>query len=691
MKRSVVLALTGAATLAAALPAVSSAGWTDAQLASVDNARLEQGDGASNAVDVSGDGRWVVFQTRASNFFGDDDPDPLGRTRQGGVFRFDRTTGAIALVADGDQMDDDSGELLLRGASAPSVSDDGRYVVFATAQRLVPQDDNDNVDVYRRDMALPLGLDRAAGAAYTLVSARDGGDDPAHYEPREPALPGRTPGASVFAGQAISGDGRYVAFRTVEQKSDLPANAGVDTPAGSVFVRDVQQRRTVLASPALDGSGPVGGAQVPVVLSRDGSTVAWVGENAPRQTRFVGGETLDDAQRYYLWRRWDEPGARTRRITGIADPDDPACGLDGHISPSVTSVAPCDGPLTDTDASSADIGGRAPALSADGMTVAFVSGAGPRPAQDSDVALDAYVTSMRPGVTRKSGTRVVTKGTTSANAAVNGDVESVAISADGSRVLLATTRRQFLPPAPPLIGDPRSSAGSTELYTTDLTPGGGTRRILRPGGADLNGAVDANTALSADGRVIAFVSRASNLVFGDANEMADAFVVQEVDDQQTAPPPSGLGEDAIDEDVTSISDDFALRVTSRKDGTLGLRVVVPVAGAVRAIARTRPVRASRAARSRGSVRRAVRARRVKVRQVASGRATARRRTTVSITLRLSSRDRRSLLRGATLPVRVTATLAPRAGGRARTTAANATFRVKAKPAKKKPSRTVVRK
>src|SRR5262249_47992048 len=153
----------------------------------------------------------------------------------------------------------------------------------------------------------------AASGAYALVSARDGGDAPASYAPRTPPLPSGEPGSAVYAGQAISDDGRYVAFRTTEQASDLPARPSVDTPPGNVFVRDRQTKRPVLASPALDGVTAAGGALRPVVISRDGSTVAWTGENAPAQTPMLPGETLDPTQRRYLWRRWDDPGATTRR------------------------------------------------------------------------------------------------------------------------------------------------------------------------------------------------------------------------------------------------------------------------------------------------------------------------------------------------------------------------------------------
>ncbi|HEU4701387.1 MAG TPA: hypothetical protein VFS37_02815 [Conexibacter sp.] len=657
--------LAAAALLALAAPAAASWG-PGAELASVDWGRLEQANGGSVAVDVSGDGRYVVFQTRASNFFADGDADPPGRVRQGGVFRYDRVTREIALVADGDQLDEQTGELLLRGAAAPSVSDDGRYVAFSTAQPLVPQDGNDAIDVYVRDMAIPLVADRAAGGAFRLVSAKDGGDVPATYASPPTPLPGRNPGTAVYPGQAISGDGRYVAFRTVEQPSDLPDRPTADTPGGNVFVRDLVARRTVLASPLLDGSGPAGGALAPVVLSRDGSTVAWVGENAPLQTPMLPGESLDNGVRRYLWRRWDDAGARTRRVTGLADPDDPACPVGFVVGNDPQATGPCYGPLADVDSGFNDVGGRAPALSADGWTVAFVSGAAPRPAVDVDAYLDAYVTSMRPGVSRKAGTRIVTRGTTAANPRANGDVESVALSADGSRLLLVTARRQFLAPAPPFAGAARTSEGGNELYLADLGANELRRLLTTPGGGDVDGAVDANAALSADGRVTAFTASSRNLFAGDANELTDAFAVAEAVDRVDGPPPA-IGGDPIDVVVVGGGAALRVRVRSRDDGSLLLRVAVPQAGKLDAVA-TAGERAGNA-RTRGD-RRSGRQRRV-----AAARTQARRRGTVRLVLALRGRERRAVLRGAALRVRVRVTLMPRDGGVRRRASAAGTFRV----------------
>lgn len=683
MRGTTLIAVAGAAAVAAALPAAAQARWSDAQLISVDNVRLEQADGGTSAVDVSADGRWVVFQTRATNFFADGDADEPGTIRQGGVFRFDRATGQIALVADGDLLDEQSGEMLRRGAARPSISDDGRWVAFSTGQRLVPQDDNDNVDVYVRDMAAPLPAARAEGGAYQLVSARDGGDQPAGYEQIDrPELAGRLPGADVTAGQAISGDGRYVAFRTTDLLSDLPARDAIDTPAYTVFVRDLRTDRTVLAGARADGGG-AGGAFGPVVLSRDGSTVSWVGRNAPDQTRFLPGENTDPSQSYFLWRRWDDPGATTRRITGLADPDDPACG--GGVESNPVATGPCYGPLADSDSGFNDIGQRAPALSADGWTVAFLSGAGPRPLQDSETNLDVYVTSMRPGVSRKAGTRVVTRATAAPNAAVNGEISSVAMSDDGSRLVLVTTRRQFLPPAPALVGEPRSASGGAELYSVDLGGGGTTRRVLLPGGADLNGPVDPNPVLTADGRTIAFVSGATNLVAGDANQQSDAFVVTESADEQTAPPPSGLGADPIDDDISGGgARDLGVRALSRRDGSVLLRIAAPAPGALAAVARVAVARRARRSR-RASARSAAR-----TRTVASSRARARRAGTVQVTLKLGGRDLRGVRRGTPLKAKVTVTFTPGSAGRRRTVSTTARFRVTPRQSRSARSRPSVR-
>ena len=65
-----------------------------AQLVSSSPERREQGDAATTRVDISGDGRFVVFETRARNFFADNDPEPPGALRHGAA-----SSGAISSPA----------------------------------------------------------------------------------------------------------------------------------------------------------------------------------------------------------------------------------------------------------------------------------------------------------------------------------------------------------------------------------------------------------------------------------------------------------------------------------------------------------------------------------------------------------------------------------------------------------------
>ena len=141
--------------------------------------RLEQGDDTTTfASAVCADGRYVAVQTRARNLFADDDPDPAGQYRVGGIFRFDLETQGLELVADGDFFDEETNVLLRQGAREPSMSADGRFVAFSTAQQLAPADTNGSIDVYVRDMSVRRSGPRARSSS---ISARDGGDAPAEY------------------------------------------------------------------------------------------------------------------------------------------------------------------------------------------------------------------------------------------------------------------------------------------------------------------------------------------------------------------------------------------------------------------------------------------------------------------------------------------------------------------------------
>ena len=163
----------------------------------------------SSSPAISADGRYVAFQSSASNLVPGDTNDA------GDIFVYDRETQAtelISLAEDGSQANDASGE--------PAISADGRWVVFSSmATNLVAEDTNALLDVFLRD--------RQTGRT-TLVSAAVGGGT----------------GNLMSMEPVISADGRWVAFTSyadnlVPEVDEYTGEKIADTnEMGDVFVYD---------------------------------------------------------------------------------------------------------------------------------------------------------------------------------------------------------------------------------------------------------------------------------------------------------------------------------------------------------------------------------------------------------------------------------------------------------------------
>jgi hypothetical protein len=671
------------------------AGGSGAEMVSVDNASDEQGDASSTDAAISDDGRYVVFQTRATNFFENDGEslseleaaEPHGTLREGGIFRYDRVTGQLQLVASGNLVvseGPEAGKVLVRGAVNPSVSADGRYVAFASAQKLVPQDTNCNINVpqdtttycnvqvYERDMDVAPSQE----GAYRLASAQNGSEAPPVYDDSSIIpIPGGDPGTQLWPNTAISADGRYVLFRSAEVPSSLPESSTTDTEPGQLFVRDLLQRTTTLVTRKKSGGpetgAPAGGAEGPATLSADGSTVAWVGRNAPEQTSFLAGEDEDATLAFYLWRRWQEPGSSTRRVTGIADPEDPECPPGSSIKNEATATGPCYGPLTLPEASSPGISSQVPSLSADGYTVAFLAGAALRPNFLKPDALDVFLTSMAPGVTRKAGTRELTLAVNGAEGDGNASITSLAMSADGTHIAFVSQRNAFVLPDPAPIGSFSTTGQQSELNVIDLSTNTLERAVLGIEGTELNGSAANNPTLSADGSTLAFISSASNLIFGDANDSSDAFAASLQTPGGTAAPPAGVNAGSGGFSFSAIaSPELGVSVKRAKDGGVTLLVETPGPGKLTAQARgpiSRAVAVKAVKRTRASLF-AVHATKAKPKPkkkktppsvlLASASATTRSEGTTTLTLQLSSKYLTDLRRAGKLETNVTINFTP---------------------------------
>ena len=153
------------------------------------------------------------------------------------------------------------------------------------------------------------------------------------------------------------------------------------------------------------------------------------------------------------------------------------------------------------------------AISADGQFVAFVSGASNLVPGDTNGATDVFVRDRQAGTT--SRVSVPTGG-----GQANGDSDVPAISADGRFVV-------FISAASNLVsGD---TNGVADVFVRDRRAGTTSRVSVAAGGGQANG-TSFDPSISADGRFVAYSSAASNLVRGDSNDTYDVFVL----DRQTA-------------------------------------------------------------------------------------------------------------------------------------------------------------
>jgi Tol biopolymer transport system component len=377
-----------------------------------------QGDAPSTSAVLSGDGRYVAFESPADNLVAGD------TNAVWDIFVRDRATGVTERVSV-----DSSGVQGDAGSYDPAITPDGRFVAFRSfADNLVPNDTNGFHDIFVHD--------RQTGTT-EIVSVDSSG-----VQANGPSF-----------SPSISADGRYVAFYS--SATNLVANdlnGFID-----VFVHDRQTGVTSLVS--IDSNWVQGnGDSVDPSISADGSIVAF---SSTASNLIVGDTNL-----YSDVFARDRTAGTTELISqstigklGNSTSDEPSISADGKsvaFRSSATNLVPGDTNLAadifvrdrvalTTDIDSVDSSGNLandnsfrPSLSGDGGVVAFASAASNLVANDTNAVVDVFQRDRKKGKT----TRVSVD---SAGTQANGVNHPPSISSDARQVAFYSDATNLVP------------------------------------------------------------------------------------------------------------------------------------------------------------------------------------------------------------------------------------------------------
>lgn len=432
---------------------------------SVSSAAIESNDISSRPA-ISADGRYIVFYSDADNLvLGDSPPfDPDTCPACNGVrdiFVHNNRTGktvrvsvSSAGVAGNDKSD------------RPSISEDGRFVAFTSdATNLVSGDFNGERDIFVHDRDTDMDGIFDEPGAISIVRASLAFD--------------QTEANGRCNMPFISGDGRFVAFRSRATNLVSGGTSGVD----HVFVRDLQTNSTVLVSLSSAGVAGNGTSDRPYMTS-DGRFVSYFSD---ADNLVVGDLPTHDPNLCP-----DCPGFRDAFVHD-RDPDQNGIYDEGNGATERVSI------------SSGGVAGNGqstrPTLSSDGRYVQFKSGANNLVTGDTNNADDVFVHDRLTGTTIRvsvntAGDQTVGPGPNSLRASVSHDGRYVA----------------FVSRADDLVANDTNL--SKDIFVRDRQNGTTIRVSVDVNGVEGNGRSD-RPSISGDGRFISFYSDADNLIPDD--------------------------------------------------------------------------------------------------------------------------------------------------------------------------------
>ena len=423
--------------------------------------RVSVADGGGNANNnsdsaaISSDGRYVAFASDATDLL------PAGTDTNGvtDIFRRDlqtNTTIRVSVSTAGAQANDYSYN--------PSISGDGRYVVFTSdATNLVAGDNNGLSDIFIRDVT---------ANTTTRVSVSCDNIDPNGWSDKP----------------SISADGNYVAYHSnaynlVGDPHGLPTPCRGDTTQNTVdvFVWNRNTNQTSLIS--VDNAGNQGNqwSNNPVISS-DGRYVAFWSV----ATNLVPGGTT---------------GGRTHIF--FHDRDTDADGI--FDEPGAISTVLVDKSTTGTEGNDLS---QDPTISADGHHVAFISSATNLVNGDTNNQDDIFVRNTQTNITTRAsvGPGGIQANLYSTSPTISSDGRYVAFSSDATNLV---------------AGDINNN---TDVFVRDTQSNTTTLVSVSATGVEADWAAN-NPSISSDGNYLVFNSFASTLVLGDTNDKDDIFMV----------------------------------------------------------------------------------------------------------------------------------------------------------------------
>jgi Tol biopolymer transport system component len=258
-----------------------------------------QSNGASNAVTISADGRFVAFGSAATNLVAGDTNGFID------IFVHDRQTGVTERVSV-----DSTGAQSNGASNAVTISADGRFVAFGSAATNLVAGPNLTFNAYVHD--------RQTGVTERVSVDSTGAQ-----------------GNGPSFAPTISTDGRFVAF------SSMATNlvAGDTNGVSDVFVHDRQTGLTDRVS--VDSTGAQGNDQstspigTPPVMSGDGRVLAF----ASLATNLVVGDTNGFSD---VFVHGPDPTDAAADLTGDGDLDDTVLQVLDATSGAVTKICPGD-------------------------------------------------------------------------------------------------------------------------------------------------------------------------------------------------------------------------------------------------------------------------------------------------------------------------------------------------------------